>query len=118
MPRMIDDDGTEMLPCECCNGGHWETECCNGSGGCSCGGQRIDMGPCHVCRGLAYRRPDANLNANINTIQGLCYIGSGPVRYGRPPRRSILGVTRHLRGMPRRWRQKRVKPMPRGTHAA
>ena len=24
-----------------------------------------------------------------------------------PPRRSILGATRHLRGMPRRWRQRR-----------
>ena len=78
MPKMIDDDGTEMVPCECCYGGYWESECCNGSGGCSCGGLPIQMGACNVCGGLGYRRPDANTNANVEAIGGACYLGSGP----------------------------------------
>ena len=80
MPQMIDDDGTEMVSCEMCYGsGQWETECCNGDRGCSCRGQRVPMGPCNVCRGLGWRRPDANTSANVEAITGLCYVGSGPV---------------------------------------
>lgn len=76
--QAFDDDGTELTPCDCCYGGRWETECCNGAGGCSCNGQVIDMGPCNVCRGTGWKRPDADTNANIRVISGLCYIGSGP----------------------------------------
>ena len=81
MPQMFDDDGTEMIPCEMCYGhGEWETECCNGDYGCSCGGRPVPMGQCQVCRGLGWRRPDADTHANIRTIQGLCYIGTSSHR--------------------------------------
>lgn len=78
--KVFDEDGTEMVRCRNCIGGRWETECCNGSGGCSCRGQRIDMGPCNVCHGAGWHRPEADTRANIRTIEGLCYIGSGPRR--------------------------------------
>lgn len=69
----------ETVPCEACNGsGRWETECCNGSGGCDCGGQVLDMGNCNVCGGSGMRKPDADVMANVNAIRGLCYIGAGP----------------------------------------
>lgn len=68
----------ELIPCEMCIGGRWETECCNGSGGCSCKGERIDMGRCNVCGGSGMRRKDANKMANCYTIRGQCYVGSGP----------------------------------------
>lgn len=66
------------VPCTACIGGRWETECCNGSGGCSCGGQPIDMGACNVCGGSGYRALDADVMANVKAIRGLCFIGSGP----------------------------------------
>lgn len=74
----------KMLPenqvrCRSCDGsGRWETECCNGSGGCSCRGQVIPMGACNVCQGTGWHAPDANTRANIEAIQGQCFIGSGP----------------------------------------
>lgn len=73
-----DDDGTEMIKCRNCYGGRWETECCSGAGGCDCRGQPIDMGPCNVCNGTGWHRPDADTRANIRTIEGRCFIGSGP----------------------------------------
>ena len=76
--RVLDDDGTEMVKCRNCYGGRWETECCNGAGGCDCRGQVIDMGPCNVCNGSGYHRPDADTRANIRAIEGRCFIGSGP----------------------------------------
>jgi hypothetical protein len=76
---MPDDLGPSRLErCDCCEGGFWEVECCNGSGGCSCKGQRVAMGPCNVCRGTGWISPDADRRANLRTIEGLCYIGSGP----------------------------------------
>lgn len=69
---------TASVPCRNCEGGHWFTECCNGSGGCDCRGQQIDMGPCNVCHGTGYHAPDADTRANLRQIQGLCFIGSGP----------------------------------------
>lgn len=68
----------EMIRCECCENGIWYTECCNGADGCSCEGLPINMGPCNVCEGTGYRRPDADTKANVKTIQGSCFIGSGP----------------------------------------
>lgn len=77
--KVTDDDGTEMSRCGACLGaGRWEAECCNGSSGCSCRGAAVDMGACNVCQGTGWVRPDADMRANIRTIEGLCYIGSGP----------------------------------------
>lgn len=64
--------------CEHCDNGRWEAECCNGSSGCSCGGEPVDMGPCRVCNGTGWRTDDADRTANLRSIQGLCYLGSGP----------------------------------------
>ncbi len=68
----------EQFRCEYCTGGRWESECCNGSSGCSCGGQPVDMGACRVCGGSGWRTADADTTANLRSIQGLCYLGSGP----------------------------------------
>lgn len=76
--KAFDDDGTELVRCRNCYGGRWEVECCNGSGGCSCRGQPVDMGACNVCGGSGWHRPDADTRANIRSIRGLSYIGSGP----------------------------------------
>ena len=78
--KAIDDDGTELVRCEYCDNGHWETECCNGADGCDCRGERVPMGPCNVCNGTGWRRPDADTRANLQTIQGRCFIGAGPTR--------------------------------------
>lgn len=78
--KAIYDDGTELVRCEYCDNGHWETECCNGADGCDCRGERVPMGPCNVCNGTGWRRPDADTRANLQTIQGRCFIGAGPTR--------------------------------------
>jgi len=75
--RVYDDSGVELIQCHCDNG-RWFTECCNGAGGCSCHGQPVDMGTCHICHGTGWRRPDADIKANLRTIQGFCFAGSGP----------------------------------------
>lgn len=63
----------------CYGDGYWETECCNGSGGCSCRGERVNMGPCNVCRGTGKIDPNNyDSKANLRTIQGYCFTGSGP----------------------------------------
>lgn len=72
------DDGDEMEPCRSCEGGEWFTECCNGSGGCSCRGQVISMGPCGVCGGSGWHRKDADPLANARSIAGYGFIGTGP----------------------------------------
>lgn len=76
--KVTDDDGTELEQCDCCDNGYWQAACCNGAGGCSCHGQLVDMGPCHVCQGTGWKRPDADTNANVNTIRGSIFLGSGP----------------------------------------
>lgn len=70
----------EQVPCRSCVNGRWEAECCNGSGGCSCRGERVDMGTCHVCHGTGFHAPDANTRANADFIRrsGACFLGSGP----------------------------------------
>ena len=71
-------DNANLIPCEQCHNGRWETECCSGANGCDCRGERVDMGACNVCGGTGMRRPDANTRANIEAIQGRCFIGRGP----------------------------------------
>ena len=85
--KITDDDGTEMIACECCgyfgdHRGRIMAECCNGAGGCSCGGQAVDCGTCRVCNGTGFRRVDADNRANLRHIQRLAemrrgYLGSG-----------------------------------------
>ena len=77
--KAFDDDGTELVHCHCDNG-EWWTECCSGAGGCSCRGELVNMGPCNVCGGTGWRRPDANTGANVDFIRrsGRCFAGSGP----------------------------------------
>lgn len=72
---------SEIL-CPACHGaGQWECECCNGSGGCSCGGQPVPMGQCHVCHGTG-KVPEnitpEQAQANCRAIAGMCFLGSGP----------------------------------------
>ena len=72
-----DEDGTELV-CRHCIDGRWETECCSGANGCDCRGQVLEMGTCRVCNGAGWHRPDANTRANIESIEGRCFIGRGP----------------------------------------
>lgn len=76
--KVYDDDGTELIQCRNCCGGRWSVECCSGVGGCSCRGQEVDMGMCLVCEGAGWHKPDADTHANIESIRGRCFIGSGP----------------------------------------
>lgn len=68
--------------CPSCYGqGTWETECCNGSGGCSCGGGLVDMGTCQVCRGegrVIEGRHNPRANSDFIMRSGACFAGSGP----------------------------------------
>ena len=77
-------NSNQMINCPSCNGtGEWETECCNGSCGCSCRGQVVPMGQCNVCYGSGQVPEDISpeqLKANCKAIAGLCFIGSGPSR--------------------------------------
>ena len=75
---MKDDSGVQLVRCRNCDGGNWWTECCNGSDGCDCRGQPINMGRCNVCGGTGYHAIDADLRANGRTIAGRCFIGRGP----------------------------------------
>lgn len=74
-------DLLDEINCPSCYGtGEWETECCNGAGGCSCRGQVVPMGRCNVCNGSG--KVPANvtpeqLKANCRAIAGLHFIGSG-----------------------------------------
>lgn len=72
----------KQISCPACNGsGEWETECCDGSRGCSCHGERVPMGTCHVCNGRGkVIEGQYDAEANIRTIQGQCYIGTSPYR--------------------------------------
>jgi hypothetical protein len=72
----------QWIKCPSCYGeGRWDTECCNGAGGCSCGGGLVDMGPCHVCGGRGqvlegHYNPRANSDFIMRS--GACFAGSGP----------------------------------------
>lgn len=77
----------QMEQCEACGGrGTWEAECCNGSGGCSCRGDLVEMGSCHACGGygaveVSHQNPAANANFILNNHIG--YPGGGPIGGGR-----------------------------------
>lgn len=75
-------EAIETLQCPSCRGtGEWEAECCNGSGGCSCRGERVPMGRCNVCYGTGRVPADISkeqLMANCRAIRGLHFLGSGP----------------------------------------
>lgn len=76
---MTGETMTAEVRCEACLGsGYWEAECCNGSGGCSCRGVAVPMGACNVCGGSGWRAADADTYANVRSIQGYCFLGSGP----------------------------------------
>lgn len=72
----------ETITCPGCYGsGCWQTECCDGSGGCSCGGGLVDMGRCNVCGGYGrVTEGEFNARANVDVILngGYCFAGSGP----------------------------------------
>lgn len=68
----------KTVRCDHCTNGRFLAECCNGSSGCSCGGQEVDMGLCRVCYGTGWRTADADTTANIRAIGNRCYLGSGP----------------------------------------
>lgn len=65
-------------PCPCCENGEWFSECCDGSRGCSCHGMRVPMGQCNVCHGTGSVDGSHNPRANVDAIQGLCFLGTGP----------------------------------------
>lgn len=88
---------TEMVSGDCCTGrasnekeiecpncygsGEWEAECCNGSGGCSCHGQAVNMGACRVCRGtgrVINGKYNGRANSDFIINSGCCFLGSGP----------------------------------------
>lgn len=79
---LLDEIEPRMMVCPSCHGsGEWETECCNGSGGCSCRGQVVLMGRCNVCSGhgeVPESISEEQRMANCRAIEGLCFIGSGP----------------------------------------
>jgi hypothetical protein len=70
------------VDCPSCFGeGRWETECCNGAGGCSCRGGMVDMGVCNVCEGRGWIiEGQCNPMANADYLMGsgACFAGSGP----------------------------------------
>ncbi len=69
---------THQTYCTMCESGRFVVECCNGSGGCSCMGQPVDTGPCRVCHGTGLIDEASDLRANIRSIEGLHFIGTGP----------------------------------------
>lgn len=63
----------------CVGAGVWFSECCDGSGGCSCGGRIVPMGICHVCHGAReVTAGEYDPLANVHAIAGLCFLGTGP----------------------------------------
>lgn len=68
------------ISCPGCGGsGQWLSECCDGSGGCSCRGQIVPMGCCNVCHGEgSVVEGEHNAMANVAAIAGLCFLGTGP----------------------------------------
>lgn len=81
---------SETMRCPGCDGdGRFLTECCDGSGGCTCRGDVVDLGPCRVCGGSGrVVEGEYDPAANRRAIQGLHFIGSGPRgMYGLWPNR-------------------------------
>lgn len=67
-----------MQRCPNCRGtGQWESACCNGTG-CSCRGEIVPMGRCLACHGSGIVDENHDPRANIRSIQGFGFLGSGP----------------------------------------
>lgn len=65
--------------CRGCGGqGEFISECCDGSGGCSCRGREVNMGPCRECGGNGYIEAGTYSGANRAAIRGLHFLGTGP----------------------------------------
>lgn len=65
--------------CPACEGrGEWFSECCSGAYGCTCNGREVYMGACQACNGSGVVDESYRKGANILSIAGLCYLGSGP----------------------------------------
>lgn len=62
----------------CCGTGQWESSCCNGAGGCSCRGEIVPMGRCLSCRGTGIADENHDPQANVRSIHGYGFLGSGP----------------------------------------
>ena len=77
-----DIEPIKLERCPACHGrGEWETECCDGSRGCSCRGERVPMGNCNVCNGSGHVvEGHCDPRANLRMIEGMAYTGSGPRR--------------------------------------
>lgn len=85
---MKDVDGMEMIKCNSCGYfgqhiGRLMIECCNGAGGCPCGGREMDIGECRVCHGTGWRSQDADTRANLKIVRALAeatkgFPGGGP----------------------------------------
>lgn len=73
-------NSAEQCP-SCYGSGEWEAECCNGSGGCSCRGQVVNMGRCNVCNGtgrVTQGKYNARANSDFILRSGCCFLGTGP----------------------------------------
>ena len=72
-----------MEQCNRCYGsGQMGTECCNGSGGCSCGGKEV-YARCTYCggSGVVENQREAEIKGHAEFMRlygGRCYLGSGP----------------------------------------
>lgn len=63
----------------CLGSGRFESACCNGANGCSCRGDIVDMGACRVCGGRGQVvAGQFNPRANLESIAGMMYLGTGP----------------------------------------
>jgi hypothetical protein len=84
---------SDSICCPGCGGdGRFLSECCNGSGGCSCRGEVVDLGACRVCHGSGrVVEGEYDRAANRNVIAGLHFLGSGPSgMHGLWPNRGYL----------------------------
>lgn len=73
------DRPPQMEPCRGCGGdGRLLTECCDGSGGCSCRGRVMDLGSCRECGGCGEIEEGTYSRRNLDAIRGLHFIGTGP----------------------------------------
>jgi len=72
-------DESETERCRGCGGdGRFLTECCDGTGGCSCRGEIVDLGSCRECGGYGQIVAGTYSGKNRDAIRGLHFIGSGP----------------------------------------
>lgn len=79
----MSEQNEQMVICVRCDGsGYMDIECCNGSSGCSCGGNPVSL-PCTYCGGTGLVRDIAEAeivgHARFMKLYGnKCFLGSGP----------------------------------------